>query len=69
MYPLGIVTFRKVGRTHRRHEEVHGQQLYRGTTLARTFRDIGFRVRLTRVYGAYRLPEHVVGVVARKLGR
>jgi SAM-dependent methyltransferase len=61
-----IVTFRKVGRSYRRDEETHPQQLYRGTALARLLRDIGFRVRLTRGYGAYRFPACVVGVVARK---
>lgn len=61
-----IVTFRNSGKAYRRHEETHRQQLYQGTTLAGTLRDIGFRVRLVRSYGAYRLPDHVVGVVARK---
>lgn len=61
-----IVTFRKNGNTYRRQEETHRQQLYRGTTLAGILRDIGFRVRLVRSYGAYRLSDHLVGVVARK---
>jgi hypothetical protein len=29
-------------------------------------REIGFRVRLVRSYGAYPLPKRVVGLVARK---
>lgn len=61
-----IVTFRKTGNAYRRQKETHRQQLYRGTTLADTLRDIGFRVRLVRSYGAYRLPDHVVGIVARR---
>ena len=61
-----IVTFRKTGNEYRRQEETHRQQLYRGTTLADILRDIGFRVRLVRSYGAYRLPDHVVGIVARR---
>jgi hypothetical protein len=61
-----IVTFRKTGNAYRRHEEIHRQQLYRGTTLADTLRDVGFRVRLVHNYGAYRLPDHLVGIVARK---
>ena len=61
-----IVTFRKTGNAYRRHEETHRQQLYRGTTLAETLREIGFRVRLVRSYGAYHLPDHVVGIVARR---
>jgi len=61
-----IVTFRKAGNAYRRREETHRQQLYQGTTLAGVLRDVGFRVRLVRSYGAYRLPDHVVGIVARK---
>lgn len=61
-----IVTYRKTGKTYRRHEETHRQQLYRGTALAGILRDVGFRVRLVRSYGAYRLPDHLVGVVARR---
>jgi SAM-dependent methyltransferase len=61
-----IVTFRKTGNTYRRHEEAHRQRLYGGTTLAGILRDIGFRVRLVRSYGAYRLPDHRVGIVARR---
>jgi hypothetical protein len=61
-----IVTFRWTGKAYRRHEETHRQRLYQRTALASILRDIGFRVRLVRSYGAYRLPEHVVGVVARR---
>jgi SAM-dependent methyltransferase len=61
-----IVTFRKAGNVYRRQEETHRQQLYRGPTLAGILRDVGFRVRLVRSYGAYRLPDHAVGIVARK---
>lgn len=60
------VTFRKNGRTYRRHEETHTQQLFRGTDLAAALRTIGFRVRTTRRFGDYPLiPKHV-GVIARK---
>jgi SAM-dependent methyltransferase len=61
-----IVSFRKLGTSYRRSEELHPQQLYHGTTIAKMLRQIGFRVRLMRNYGAYRLPERVVAVVARK---
>jgi hypothetical protein len=61
-----IVAFRKLGDGYRRSEETHRQRLYEGPRLARLLRGIGFRVRLTRGYGAYRLPEAVVAVVARK---
>lgn len=61
-----IVTYRKAGNVCRRRAETHRQQLYRGTTLAGILRAVGFRVRLVRSYGAYRLPEHRVGIVARR---
>jgi len=61
-----IVTFRRIGNAYRRREETHCQRLYHGTTLAGILRGIGFRVRLVRSYGAYRLPDHVIGIIARK---
>jgi hypothetical protein len=61
-----IVTFRKTGDAYRRHEETHRQQLYSGGSIAQMLRDIGFRVRLVRSYGAYPLPKRDVGLVARK---
>ena len=61
-----IVTYRKIGDTHRRHEEMHVLQLYQGSMLAQMLREIGFRVRLVRSYGKFCLPQKVVGVVARK---
>jgi hypothetical protein len=61
-----IVTYRKVGDAYHRHQETHRLQLYRGSAVARVLREIGFRVRLVRGYGAYRFPKCVVGVVARK---
>ena len=61
-----IVSFRKVGDNYRRHEETHVQQLYQGTKIAEMLREIGFRVRLVRSYGKYRLPQGTVGIVARK---
>jgi SAM-dependent methyltransferase len=61
-----IVSFRKVGDAYRRHEETHTQQLYPGTVIAKMLRQIGFRVRLRRSYGEYRLRPGVVALVARK---
>jgi SAM-dependent methyltransferase len=61
-----IVTFRKIGESYRRHEETHPQQLYKGSSIARMLRKIGFRVRLMRSYGSYPLAENVVALVARK---
>lgn len=61
-----IVTYRKTSQGYRRQEEIHRQRLYRGPELAGILRDIGFRVRLVRSYGAYPLAAHLVGIVARK---
>jgi SAM-dependent methyltransferase len=61
-----IVSFRKIGDSYRRHEEIHPQQLYQGRRVARMLREIGFRVRLVRAYGDYPLFDKVVGIVARK---
>ena len=61
-----IVSFRKIGNSYRRHEEIHPQQLYEGRRVARMLREIGFRVRLVRAYGDYALFDKVVGIVARK---
>lgn len=61
-----IVTFRKVGRLYRRSEETHRLQLYWGADVARMLREVGFRVRLVRGYGSYRLGESLAGFIARK---
>jgi hypothetical protein len=61
-----ITTFRRVGKLYRRSEEVHRLQLYRGREVATTLTKIGFRVRLTRGYGDFRLRRGHVAVVARK---
>lgn len=64
-----IVTFRKIDGHYRRSEETHRLQLYRGSELAHMLRALGFRVRLLRSYGDFRLPQAMVAVVARKMGR
>ena len=61
-----IVTFRKVGKTYRRSEETHHQQLYRGAEVAKLLRGIGFKTRTMRSYGDYRLFDHTAALVARK---
>ncbi|MGQ4808139.1 hypothetical protein NKDENANG_01506 [Candidatus Entotheonellaceae bacterium PAL068K] len=61
-----ITTFRQVGDAYRRAHEVHRLQLYRGTTIARELRCIGFRVRMVRGYGALRFARSYVGFVALK---
>ena len=61
-----IVSFRKVGKHYRRREETHNLQLYKGTKVAEMLRDVGFRVRVVRRYGNFRLPKSLVGFIARK---
>jgi SAM-dependent methyltransferase len=61
-----ITTFRRVGKLYRRSEEVHRLQLYRGRDLAASLSDIGFKVRLMRGYGDFRLRRGHVAVAARK---
>jgi SAM-dependent methyltransferase len=61
-----IVTFRKTGDVYRQAEEIHKLQLYGAKDVARMLRDHGFRVRVMRNYGKYRLPEKLAAFVARK---
>jgi SAM-dependent methyltransferase len=61
-----IVSFRKVGASWRRREEIHVQQLFPGPKIAAMLTDIGFRVRQVRRYGRYRLRAKVAAFIARK---
>lgn len=61
-----IVTYRRHGKGCRRREETHRLRLYRGRDIATLLRAVGFRVRIVRGYGAYRLPRAWVGLIARK---
>jgi SAM-dependent methyltransferase len=61
-----IITFRRVGKFYRRDEELHRQRLYTAADIAMTLRKTGFRVRVTRSYGDYRLPEARAALIARK---
>ena len=61
-----ISTFRKEGEHYRRSDEVHHQRLYRAPDLAGELRRAGFRVRMIRGYGGYRLPRAHAAFVARK---
>jgi SAM-dependent methyltransferase len=64
-----VLTFRQVDGRTQRDEEVHTLELYERETLLATLRDAGFRVRVRRSYGAYRLPKgHAVYVGARVAG-
>ena len=61
-----ITTFRKVGSTYRRREELHVLKLYPKSDMVRWLREAGFRVRTFRQYGEYRLAERQSAYVARK---
>jgi SAM-dependent methyltransferase len=61
-----ITCFRLVGRLYRRSEEVHRQRLYRGRDLAVMLSKVGFRIRLLRGYGQFRLGRGRAVLVARK---
>lgn len=61
-----IVSFRQVGDTYRRQEEIHPQQLYPRTKIAEMLRGIGYRVRPMRSYGNHPLHPKVVAFAARK---
>jgi SAM-dependent methyltransferase len=61
-----IVTFRKVGNTFQRDEEVHRLKLYRRSDLAKELRREGFRVRTLGAYGKQPMIFGCVGFLARK---
>lgn len=61
-----MTTFRRIGKLYRRNQEIHHCQLYKGSELARELRRLGFKVRLLRSYGPFRLYKNRVGFVARK---
>ncbi len=63
-----ITTFRKVGRLYRRGREIHRLRLYRASEMAKKLREVGFRARVVRGYGAYRFPKSYVAFVGRKEG-
>ena len=61
-----MTIFRRVGNLYRRSEETHRLQLYWGADLARILRRMGFRARVLRGYGKYRLTGNRVAILARK---
>ncbi len=50
-----ISTFRHVGRTYRRQNEVHRLSVYKASEVARWLRAIGFQVRIYKGYGKFEL--------------
>ncbi len=61
-----IVAFRKADERYGRTDEVHRQRLYGAADIAAKLRCAGFRVRVARGYGRYRLPKAHAAFVARK---
>lgn len=62
-----ITSFRHVGKTYRRGEEVHRLHVYPKAEMLHWLRTIGFRVRSFRGYGDdYRFTQHQCVYVARK---
>jgi SAM-dependent methyltransferase len=61
-----ITTFRKIGASYRRREELHALKLYSKSDMMCWLREAGFRVRTYRRYGEYRLAERQSAYVARK---
>jgi len=62
-----IITLRKSGEQYRRSDEVHRQRLYTPREITAQLRRAGFRVRTTRSYGTYHLPQRHAAFIARKL--
>ena len=61
-----VLTFRQIDGITRRDEEVHVLELYEREELLAILRENGFRVRVRRSYGSYRLPKgHAVYVATR----
>jgi SAM-dependent methyltransferase len=61
-----IVSFRKVGKSYRRDDEVHRVRLYDPAELSAELERVGFRVRIMRSYGDFPLSESHAAFVARK---
>jgi SAM-dependent methyltransferase len=61
-----ITAFRKAGKLYRRSEEIHDLRLYAVEDLAEELTACGFRVRVLRGYGQFRLPAGIEGILAIK---
>lgn len=61
-----IITFRKLGESYRRDDEVHHLRLYQAADIARELYQVGFQVQVMRSYGHYNLPKGHVVFIARK---
>ena len=63
-----ITTFRKVGKLYRRGNEIHRQQLYQGSEIAKELRRASFGITRLRGYGQLRFPASHIGFLAVKPG-
>src|SRR5262245_2625585 len=63
-----ITTFRRVGKLYRRGSEIHRQQLYQGSELAKELRRAGFSVTRLRGYGQLQFSGSHIGFLAVKPG-
>jgi len=61
-----VVTFRRVGRSYRRSEELHLLRLYPEAEVRAALERAGFEVRMRRGYGALRLGRGLAAFLARK---
>jgi SAM-dependent methyltransferase len=63
-----VLTFREVDGVPRRDEEVHQLELYAREEMLAMLRERGFRVRVRRGYGKYRLPKGHAVYIAQRSG-
>jgi|SRR5437588_1149518 len=62
----GITLFRKVGELYRRDQELHRLQLYSRSEIAKSLRNVGFRVHTLHSYGDQAMIKGCVAFLARK---
>lgn len=63
-----ITSFRKVGDSYKRDDEIHQVRLYTGTQLTAVLKALGFTVSVSRGYGKYTLSDAHSVVIAKKPG-
>ena len=61
-----ITSFRRVDKLYRRDEELHHQRLYPASDMAAALTRVGFRARVLRGYGDFRLGRGHAVLLARK---
>jgi hypothetical protein len=61
-----IVSFRKLGSTYRRAEEIHRLRLFEPADLMTALSSAGFRAKQVDRFGRFRLPAGIHGFIARK---